>query len=69
MTAIAAPVTPIIAALAVRVVRRGVAGDLPALVRRHCATQFARLDRRLHSPLCLAPGGGFLILALNGVGS
>jgi hypothetical protein len=51
--------------LAFVLIARGVAGYLPAWRRAHPAEPFARLDRLAYSPLCLALGGGVLVLALQ----
>jgi FtsH-binding integral membrane protein len=45
---------------------RGVAGYSAAMTRRHSAEPFATYNRLYYSPLCLAIGAGFLVLALNG---
>jgi hypothetical protein len=45
---------------------RGMAGFTPWMARRHSAEPFATYNRKYYSPLCLALGAGFLILALNG---
>ena len=45
---------------------RGLAGYTPAWRRLTPELPFARLDRRHYSPLCLAIGGGFAFLVLNG---
>jgi hypothetical protein len=45
---------------------RGLAGFTPWMARRHSAEPFATYNRKYYSPLCLALGAGFLILALNG---
>ncbi len=37
-----------------------------AMAQRHSAEPFASYNRKYYSPLCLALGAGFLILALNG---
>ncbi len=52
--------------LAIVFLLRGLAGYLPVLQRRHSAEPFASLNRVLYSPLCLALGAGFLILAFSG---
>lgn len=46
---------------------RGAAGFTPAWRRLTPELPFARNDRRLFSPLCLAIGAGFGILTLQGV--
>jgi hypothetical protein len=45
---------------------RGFLGYTEAMRRRHSAEPFATYNRLYYSPLCLALGGGFLILASNG---
>lgn len=45
---------------------RGIAGFTPAWRRLTPEMPFARLDRQYYSPLCLAIGIGFVILAING---
>jgi hypothetical protein len=45
---------------------RGIAGFTSWMARRHSAEPFATYDRKYYSPLCLALGAGFFILALNG---
>jgi Protein of unknown function (DUF3995) len=45
---------------------RGAAGYSTAMKQRHGAEPFATYNRLYYSPLCLAIGAGFLILALNG---
>ena len=45
---------------------RGVAGFSPWMAKRHSAEPFATYNRSDYSPLCLALGAGYLILALNG---
>jgi len=47
-------------------IARGLAGYTPAWRRLTPELPFARLDRRYYSPLCLAIGGGFAFLVLNG---
>lgn len=46
---------------------RGIAGFTPAWRRLTPELPFARNDRRFFSPLCLAIGTGFAILALRGI--
>ena len=41
---------------------RGVAAYIPAWREKHPLEPFARLDRAVYSPLCLALGAGFLFL-------
>ncbi len=53
-------------ALAAVFLLRGVAGFTPWMARRHSAEPFARYNRKYYSPLCLALGAGFLILATQG---
>lgn len=53
-------------ALAAVFLLRGIAGFTPWMAKRHSAEPFASYDRKYYSPLCLALGTGFLILALNG---
>ena len=53
-------------ALAAVFLLRGIAGFTPWMARRHSAEPFASYNRKYYSPLCLAIGAGFLILALNG---
>jgi hypothetical protein len=53
-------------ALAAVFLLRGIAGFTPWMARRHSAEPFASYNRKYYSPLCLALGAGFLILALNG---
>ena len=43
-------------------IARGVAAYLPAWRRLVPVQPFARLDRTIYGPLCLAIGGGFLVL-------
>ncbi len=50
------------AAIAAVFVGRGAAGYIPAWRRMHSQEPFARLDRRLYSPLCLFIGAGFLVI-------
>ncbi len=45
-------------------IARGLAGYTPAWHRSHAAEPFARLDRQIYSPLCLALGIGFASLAI-----
>lgn len=45
---------------------RGAVTYLPAWRRLRPAEPFARLDRRVYGPLCLAIGAGFLFLVING---
>jgi hypothetical protein len=45
---------------------RGVAGLTPWMAKRHAAEPFASYNRKYYSPLCLALGAGFLILATQG---
>ncbi|GAA2838164.1 uncharacterized protein DUF3995 [Aminobacter aminovorans] len=45
---------------------RGIAGFTPAWRRLTPEMPFARLDRQYYSPLCLAIGAGFVILAISG---
>jgi hypothetical protein len=45
---------------------RGIAGFTATMAKRHSAEPFASYNRRFYSPLCLALGTCFLILALNG---
>ncbi|WP_088348029.1 MULTISPECIES: DUF3995 domain-containing protein [Rhodomicrobium] len=45
---------------------RGLLGYSEAMRRRHAAEPFATYNRLYYSPLCLALGGGFLILASSG---
>jgi hypothetical protein len=45
---------------------RGIAGFTPAWRRLACEMPFASLDMRYYSPLCLALGAGFAVLALEG---
>ena len=45
---------------------RGIAGFTPWMARLHSAEPFASYDRKYYSPLCLALGAGFLILATQG---
>jgi hypothetical protein len=53
-------------ALAAVFLLRGVAGFTPWMAKRHSAEPFANYNRKFYSPLCLALGAGFFILALNG---
>lgn len=53
-------------ALAAVFLLRGIAGFTPWMAKRHSAEPFASYNRKYYSPLCLALGTGFLILALNG---
>ena len=53
-------------ALAAVFLLRGIAGFTPWMARRHSAEPFATYNCKYYSPLCLALGAGFLILALNG---
>ena len=53
-------------ALAAVFLLRGVAGFTPWMAKRHSAEPFANYNRKYYSPLCLALGAGFLILAFNG---
>lgn len=52
-------------ALAFVFLARGAAGYLTFWRRAHAAEPFARLDRRLYSPLCLVIGAGFAYLVLG----
>ncbi|HJU32523.1 MAG TPA: DUF3995 domain-containing protein [Hyphomicrobiaceae bacterium] len=45
---------------------RGLAGYTTAWRRRFSEQPFARLDRIVYSPLCLALGAGFIVLLLRG---
>lgn len=45
---------------------RGFLGYSAAMRRRHSAEPFATYNRLYYSPLCLALGAGFLILAADG---
>jgi hypothetical protein len=47
---------------------RGVAGYLPVWRSSHPLEPFARYDRYVYAPLCLALGGGFLALAIAAAG-
>lgn len=63
----AAPLAPVAGAVAAVVfLGRGLAGYTPAWRRLTPELPFARLDRLYYSPLCLAVGGGFAFLVLNG---
>jgi hypothetical protein len=53
-------------ALAAVFLLRGLAGFTPLMTKRHTAEPFASYNRKYYSPLCLALGVGFLVLALNG---
>lgn len=53
-----------IAALAVVFLARGAIGFTPLFRRLQAEEPFATLDRRLYSPLCLALGAGFAVLAV-----
>jgi hypothetical protein len=46
---------------------RGALGFTPFWRRMTPEMPFAQLDRRYYSPLCLALGAGFLVLALEGL--
>lgn len=70
----ALPIAPMlsgIAALGAALVflGRGIAGFTPAWRKLTPEQPFARLDIRYYSPLCLAIGAGFVILAFNGFSS
>jgi hypothetical protein len=70
---IAAPVSRQIVALlallcALVFVGRGIAGFTPGWRARFPQQPFARLDREYFSPLCLALGAGFILLALYSLG-
>jgi hypothetical protein len=45
---------------------RGIAGYVPAWRRRFSEPPFARLDRLLYAPLCLALGAGFVTILIAG---
>jgi len=59
-----APAAGVAAALVF--VARGLAGYTRAWRRLTPELPFARLDKLCYSPLCLAIGGGFVLLVLNG---
>jgi Protein of unknown function (DUF3995) len=70
---IAGPAAPLLRAFVIGVacvlagvfLARGGAGYLPAWRRLHPVEPFARLDRLIYSPLCLALGMGFAFLVLE----
>ena len=43
---------------------RGLSGFLPFMNKRHGEQPFARLNKQIYSPLCLALGAGFALLLL-----
>ena len=55
--------------VAVVFIGRGIAGFTPAWRRLTPEQPFARLDQTYYSPLCLAIGAGYAIVAIGGFGA